>query len=376
MKETVENDQSSIDLKAELEADNELNNDHIYHGAPTVSDDTKPEVEPLSNPSKPTNKEPSNPSKWKGRFIVFVKGILLVSLLLVLGLAAIWVFANRAVLFPSADKTLSRPAIVSVDEVSQKINVDKNPYATQQDLRNLSSGLRKDFKEALREFSRGLDKIDIMQDKISTMRSQINELKTHVLQLPNENTSASNKNYNSIIAKMNALETTINGASLNKSQIEELQALNKKRSLLEVHLKNNDWDLRKRMERLEENAGISQVKSLSKGKKNTPSKKVNKFSAAMTPETTQKRPTATAKKKIKYETVKLASSKAVVWENQHRWKIRMISDALTQIQNIDTGTKIRISEGVDVRGCGLVLAIDVPERKVTTQHCIISTSGK
>ena len=70
------------------------------------------------------------------------------------------------------------------------------------------------------------------------------------------------------------------------------------------------------------------------------------------------------------------SSTPVIWKNNHPWKLKMTSAGFTQIYNTYTKSPLRISKGVDVPSCGIVLDIDVQARKVTTQHCRITrTSG-
>jgi hypothetical protein len=376
MKDKVAESQNDLDINTALDSDNEIENSHMYKNAPESNEEAtdansivKPKKEKSKKSLKSTPLKDTSLEKSKGKFKTILKWIVMIVILLSIGMASLWVYANKAVLFPSSNIATELNQITSVDEINNTTNMNNNPYVTQQDLREFSSGIRQDFKEALREYSKGLDKIDSIEDQMAGIRSKFNELKTIVMQQSEGTSSAANdKRYEELLTKLSDVDSALNKTSVLSEQIASLQATNLARSKLEKHFKNNDWDLRKRMELVESETGLGPKIE----KPINPA--VKKYSAAMRSKPVK--PTKTFKNRIEPETVKIGSSKSVVWENKHRWKIRMISNALTLIQNIDTGNDMRISEGIEIEGCGLVLAIDVADRTVTTQHCVISTKGK
>lgn len=376
MKEIVEQSQQSIEIQNALEADQELTNEHIHQNTQTGKDKAEPPAElpkqGSSSESKEgtsTPKESFEPALKKLSFYSLLKFLILLVLFIGFCLLGIWLYANKAIIFKASEDTPKKILISSVDESNKQEPIITNPYVTKQDLRVFSSGIRKDFKEALVEYSRGLDKIDAMEADMSRLRSQYNELKTLILQEGSNSSNNSDERYNQLLSKLSMLESAIESSNFNKTSIEALQAINKDRKILEVHLKNNDWDLRKRMELVEANSGIGSKPPIPVNKP----KRQRIYSASMAPPKINS--SIETMRKIPREPIEVGTSKSVVWKNQHRWKLRMISGAVTQIQNIDTLEKMLISEGVHVTGCGLVLAIDVPERKVTSQYCTISTKG-
>lgn len=381
MKSNVEKSQQSLEIETALREDAELVNEHMYSNVPeanTESEQNTDVIKPkIKRQTKKSKEEPFNPEKSKTSLRIIIKWLGIIVILVAVGVTGIWVYANKLVLFPSESIRSNVDLITSIDESrSQPLNVNSNTYITQRDLREFSSGIRRDFKEAMHEYSRGLDKIDNIESQMSSLRGKFNELQTIVMQQGGNVTSGVNdERYIELLDKLSEVDASLKNASINSAQIAALVNINKERKTLENQLKNNDWDLRKRMEKVESTTGInprseSKVNSVKQTRRKSP----NKYRAPMI-----SAPVITApiiQKQIQYETVKIPSSKAVQWKNQHRWKIRMISTALTQIQNVDTGDKIQISEGVHVDGCGIVLAIDVSDRNITTQHCIISTKGK
>lgn len=378
MKETVETTQETLDIKKALENDEELTNEHIYQNVP-VSDKANSE-----NPNVPSNTErsdvqPVKSTQSKGRLKKLIKWFVVILFLLSLGVLGIWVYANKAVLFPSDVISNKSQRVTSVDEggyTSRRPVPAPDPYVTKRDLREASRGIREDLKLALKEYSKGLDRIDQMQGQMSAIKGQFNELKTLVAQSDNNGTSAeSDRRYDDFVSKLMAIDESLKMVTANSEKIIAFEKVNKDRKTLENQFKNNDWDLRKRMMVVEQINGID-PKNAKKSKttnSNHKTLKASKYSAYMTSTPTKKTPKV--EKKIVYEKVKIDSSKAVVWKNKHRWKIRMISNALTQVQNIDTKRKLTISEGVEISGCGIVLDIAVSDRRVTTQHCIISVKG-
>ncbi|MFT6910305.1 MAG: flagellar biosynthesis chaperone FliJ [Oleiphilaceae bacterium] len=381
MKSHVEKSQQSLEIDTALREDAELVNEHMYPNAPEGNVESEQNTDVIKpkekRQAKKSREEPFNPSKSKFSLKKIIKWLAILSLVLSVGVAGIWVYANKLVLFPSDTNPSNADLIASIDESSdQPINRVSNPYITQRDLRELSSGIRRDFKEAMQEYGQGLDKIDNIERQMSSLRGKFNELQTTVMQQgSNVTTGVNDERYNELIDKLSEVDTSLKNASMNSAQIEALLKINKDRNTLENQFKNNDWNLRKRMEKVESKTGIN-PNGASKAKPVAQADKKNSsmYRASITSASVKAVPNI--QKKIQYETVKIPSSKAVKWKNQHRWKIRMISTALTQIQNIDTGDKIQISEGVEVTGCGIVLAIDVADRNITTQHCIISTKGK
>lgn len=373
MKEDIEQSQESLNLNEALSADPELSNAHMFPNDPAenLSDEKAEQVPSKEKTIKPdVSKEKFSFRKFKVKipFAKVFKWIVILSVIVFVLVSGIWVYANKAVLFPQQAEMPKRLPITSVNETpEQKLNVISNPYATQSDLREASYAIRQDFKEAMREFSRGLDKIDRIEMQMGVFRGKFNELKTYVMQQKNiSNNGVDTSGYNDMLAKLTELEVALSNTASYASQIESLKKMDKERKLLEAMLKNNDWDLRKRMERVEATTGISSTTKPSAPKSNA-SKNRN-----TTPYGHPKRRTVKQASPVKQQQEKeVGVSKAVNWKTKHRWKITMISNALTQIQNIDTGKNYRISEGIEIKGCGLVLAIDVPERTITTQHCVI-----
>lgn len=371
MKKSVETSQEPIDIKNALENDEELSNSHIYQNAPKVDVGKAENIESSDDiPVKATESKGTLKAvfKWFGIVVIFI----------LLGVLGLWVYTNKAILFPANTFANQTARITNVNEGNTSSNKPTpNPYVTERDLRNTSKAIRDDIKLALREFSTGLDKIDHMQRQISGIKGQVNELKTLVAQNVNNKPSEdTDGRYKNVIRKLSEIDEALKIASDNSEKLAVFEQVNKDRKTLENQFKNNDWDLRKRMMVIEEINGVDPKAEKRPKVSQTSHKKVkaNKYSAYMTSEPVKKAPKI--EKKVIYEKVKIDSSKAVVWKNKHRWKIRMISNALTQVQNIDTKRKLTISEGVEVSGCGIVLDIDVSDRKVTTQHCIISIKGK
>jgi hypothetical protein len=103
-------------------------------------------------------------------------------------------------------------------------------------------------------------------------------------------------------------------------------------------------------------------------------RKVGLRKPAATKSTKTKRQVGLTKKSIaikKPSVNKLAKAKKVRLNYPHRWKLKIASNAFTQIVNVDNNQLLRLSPGVDVPGCGHVINIDVIARKVMTQHCVI-----
>lgn len=61
----------------------------------------------------------------------------------------------------------------------------------------------------------------------------------------------------------------------------------------------------------------------------------------------------------------------ITWNNEHAWVLKIASDRFTQVYNKNSGKHMRVFVGVEIPSCGLVLSIDIPARKISTQHCSI-----
>ena len=370
MKENIEQSQESLKIKDALSADPELDNAHMFANSPAIQSlDEQDVVSATTNKVDITDvekkKKPPSQILKKFPFAKLLKWLAIFGISSSVIITAVWIYANKSVLLSQNDIQPERPPITRVDETSgQGQSIVSNPFATQSDLREASYSIRQDFKEAMREFSRGLDKIDKIELQMGVLRSKFNELKTYVMQQKNTgNGGIEDGRYNELLTKLSELEMSLGVTASYASQIDSLKKMDKERQLLEAMLKNNDWDLRKRMERVEKTNGISTANKKAVSNSNASSKSNNNlYGASISHSPTLNKPRMQAN---------VGHSKAVVWKNKHRWRITMISNALTQIQNIDTGKNYRISEGVEIKGCGIVLAIDVPDRTITTQHCVI-----
>jgi hypothetical protein len=388
MKETIDKSQESIEIANALEADDELSNEHIYSNSPQETEAIKKSSQ--SKTSEKKSKEVKNQEEYgdnkknNGWIKKVVTTLLFLLILIVIGVGGVWVYGNKSVLFSISQTQETQTLISDVDEGNNHSVNKINPYVTQRDLREFSANLRKDFKNVMQDFGKDLEKIERFQDQLTGIRGNFNELKSIVMQRNNNSSSnIGDERYDDLISKLSVIEESLNDTSLYSQEIAALKRQSDERKVLEKHLKNNDWDLRKRMESVERASGITPQNAkkktnniltnhTTKNNKRSSNSAAVKYQASMTRPEVEKTP----EKRIIYEKVKVASSKSVTWKNKHRWKISMISDALTQIQNVDSNDKKNIGEGVEVMGCGIVLDINVSARKVTTQHCVISTKGK
>jgi hypothetical protein len=377
MKKNLETSQESLSINEALENDDELTTEHIYQNdqASEKTDKSKSENSDKASSIEQNDDNPVNTTQSKGTLKTFFKWFGFFIILLLLGVLGLWIYANKANLFPSTTTTNQSERVIFVNEGNMPSHKPApNLYVTERDLRDTSKAIRDDIKQALREFSRGLDKIDNIQRQMSAIKGQFNELKSLVTQnITDDSTVDEDSKYKSVVDKITEIDDSLKLVSANSEKIAVFEQINKKRNTLENQFKNNDWDLRKRMMVVEQMNGIDPKNAKTSKTRHTKTK-ANDYSAYITSKPVKQAPKI--EKNVIYEKVKIDSSKAVVWKNMHRWKIRMISNALTQVQNIDTKRKLTISEGVEVSGCGIVLDIDVTDRKVTTQHCIISIKGK
>lgn len=63
----------------------------------------------------------------------------------------------------------------------------------------------------------------------------------------------------------------------------------------------------------------------------------------------------------------------IVWRNKNDWTLKLISKGFAQAINLNNHQQLRLTVGVEVPGCGIVIDINVGKRKVNTQHCVITS---
>jgi hypothetical protein len=229
-------------------------------------------------------------------------------------------------------------------------------FVTKSQLLSLAASLREDSEA----YTRSLINSTLLplNEKLSGFSSKLEELsdKQYMLyqefsELPTE-TSGGILEYKEEMDSLKRKSLALNSEL--KALIEETESTAK----LANALKDNEWGIHKRLKKVEKlfDTGITTANKL-------PNTEITAKKASEKSQT----------KKIK--TKAIPSAQKVTWNNKHPWKLKLTSTHITQILNVQTNQLLRIYDGVEVRGCGLVTNINVEAREVSTQHCKITRSS-
>jgi len=225
-------------------------------------------------------------------------------------------------------------------------------YATKGELLSLASSIREENKRYTRDLVKAA--VTPISKRLNDFDNQLAILSQKQLDLDvafTELLESSPEDFSSFQAAIQNLKNE--GIKLNgvmKAMIKDA----KETQTLAKTLKENEWGIHTRLKKVEKLFV-----------KNKPSNITNVIPAK-----------ATAKNKaFRIKTKAIPTAQKVEWNNKHPWKLKLSSKNFTQILNVQSNQLMRIYDGVEVEGCGLVTNINVKAREVHTQLCKITRSS-
>jgi len=225
-------------------------------------------------------------------------------------------------------------------------------YATKGELLSLASSLREENER----YSRSIlnNALSPISDKLLSFETRLRLISDKQQDLNvafGELSATTPEDFSSFQVDIDELK--IKSTALN-NEMKEMLSEAKITAELAKALKENEWGIHTRLKKVEKRYTNNPVKIAKK----TTGAKVSKQGS---------RP--------KIKTKAIPSAQKVKWVNKHPWKLKVSSNSFTQILNVQTNQLLRIYDGVDVTGCGLVTNINVEARNVSTQYCQITRSS-